>query len=78
MNAEDEERLAGRPLRELFRPGVSSTGSGLGMTVAADFVTNAYGLTDRETALDNRYLGAKLLTDRRFVAWFHWPIVPGI
>ncbi len=77
VSAEDEERLAGRPLRELFRPGVSSTGSGLGMTVAADFVTNAYGLADREAALDGRYFGAKLV-DSHFVAWFHWPIVPGI
>lgn len=78
INAEDDARLAGRPLRELFRPGVSSTGSGLGMTVAADFVTNAYGLSDRESALDGSYFGAKLLDERRFVAWFHWPIVPGI
>ena len=78
ISAEDEKRLAGQPLRELFRPGVSSTGSGLGMSVAAEFVTNAYGLTGRESALDGCYLGAKLLDDRRFAAWFHWPIAPDV
>ena len=36
VGSSDETRLAQRDLCELFKPGVSSTGSGFGMTVAAD------------------------------------------
>lgn len=69
---EDQARLGGRDLQTLFAPGVSSTGSGFGMTVVADFVSNAFGLS-RDQALSERYLGAKLWQDH-FLAWFHWPI----
>ncbi len=69
--------LGSRDPTELFRPGVSSTGSGFGMTVAADFVANAYGLGSRDEAVAGQYVGAQLV-DRRFVAWFHWPIAPDI
>lgn len=77
ISTADEERLTERELSDLFRPGVSSTGSGFGMTVAADFVTNAYGLGSRDRALKERYLGAKLV-DGHFAAWFHWPIAPDV
>lgn len=77
VTAEEEARLAGRELRELFQPGVSSTGSGLGLTVAADFVAHAYGLSSRTRALEKAYLGAVLL-EHEFTAWFHWPIAPDI
>lgn len=66
-------RLSERDLRELFLPGISTTESGLGLTVVADFVANAYGLLSREKALEGGYVGARLLGDR-FVVWFHWPI----
>lgn len=72
----DQQRLGARDLRTLFEPGVSSTGSGLGMTVVADFVSNAFGTT-REKALEERYLGAKLWRDH-FLVWFHWPISPEV
>lgn len=72
----DRQRFGGRDLRELFEPGVSSTGSGLGLTVVADFVSNAFGIS-REQALGERYLGAKLWNDY-FLVWFHWPISPEV
>ncbi len=73
VSAGEVSALSGRDLSELFNPGVSSTGSGFGMTVAADFVANAYGLSKRDRALREQYIGARLL-DQRFAAWFHWPI----
>lgn len=77
VTADDETRLAARELRDLFKPGVSSTGSGFGMTVAADFVANAYGLGSRDRAVEKSYLGAKVI-DHDFTAWFHWPIAPDV
>ena len=62
-----------RNLNALFEPAVSSTGSGFGLTVAADFVAGAYGLRDRAEALRQRYVGA-VLDGNTFRAWFHWPI----
>ena len=52
---------------------VSSTGSGFGLTVVADFVAGAFGLRDRAEALRKRYLGANL-DGQTFRVWFHWPI----
>jgi signal transduction histidine kinase len=77
VSAEQETRLATRELRDLFKPGVSTTGSGFGMTVAADFVANAYGIGSRETAVKNDYLGATMV-EHQFTAWFHWPIAEDI
>ena len=65
-------------LAALFQPSVSSTGSGFGMTVALDFVSNAYGLPQREQALAGRYLGARLTPENDFVAWFHWPVADDV
>lgn len=77
VSADDAARLremAGEEdMRVLFKPGVSTTKSGLGLTIAADFVCNAYGLANRQQALDLRYIGAELSGDN-FLAWFHWPI----
>ena len=77
VRPEDERRLETQDLADLFKPGVSSTGSGFGMTVAADFVANAYGLGSRDAAVRKAYLGAKVL-DGEFTAWFHWPIAPDV
>ena len=60
-------------LLALFEPQVSSTGSGFGLTVVADFVAGAFGLRDRAEALRERYLGA-ILDGDTFRVWFHWPI----
>ncbi len=63
----------GDRLSALFEPEVSSTGSGFGLTVVADFVTMAFGLRDRAEALRESYLGA-VLNGRTFRVWFHWPM----
>ncbi len=61
----------GGTLVPLFTPRISSTGSGLGLTVVADFVAKAFGLPDRRAALAGRYVGATL-QGRTFRTWFHW------
>lgn len=61
-------------LPRLFDAEVSSTGSGFGLTVVADFVAGAFGLRDREEALRERYVGA-VLDGPKFRVWFHWPMV---
>lgn len=60
-------------LDALFRPAVSSTGSGYGLTVVADFVAGAYGLEDAAEAVTGRYVGARLDGDV-FRVFFHWPV----
>ena len=77
LSPADRARLAHQDMKALFNPGVSSTSSGLGMTVVADFVSNAYGVISRERALDAGYVGAKVEGDQ-FIAWFHWPIARDI
>ena len=60
-------------LSSLFAPKVSTTGSGYGLTVVADFVASAFGLRDREEALWGGYVGA-VLDGHTFRVWFHWPM----
>lgn len=60
-------------LDALFRPAVSSTGSGYGLAVVADFVAGAYGLEDAAEAVAGRYVGARLDGDV-FRVFFHWPV----
>ena len=62
----------GQSLFALFEPEVSSSGSGFGLTVVADFVAGAFGLRSRTEALHERYVGA-ILDGRTFRVWFHWP-----
>ena len=76
VSQEEEQLLADRDLGALFEPGVSSTGSGFGMTVVADFVGNAFGVS-RNRAVREHYLGAAL-AEGGFHAWFHWPIVADV
>ena len=59
-------------LPALFAPATSSTGSGFGLTVVADFVTGAFALESREDCIERRYVGAALL-GQTFITWFHWP-----
>ncbi len=67
------EKGRGSSLLPLFTPKVSTTGSGFGLTVVADFVAGAFGLQDRTEALRERYVGA-VLEGNTFRIWFHWPI----
>lgn len=79
VDTEDRQRLRGQgDLHTLFQPAVSSTGSGFGLTVALDFVSNAYGLPKRHQALEGNYLGAQLTADDEFIVWFHWPVAEGV
>ena len=64
-------------LRQLFVSGVSTTASGLGLTIVADFVCNAYGIVGRDDAFQQGYLGA-CVKDGNFIVWFHWPMSHGI
>ena len=70
--ADSVDRGRGVSLLALFEPEVSSTGSGFGLTVVAEFVAGAFGLRDRAHALRERYVGA-ILDGRTFRVWFHWP-----
>jgi signal transduction histidine kinase len=64
----------GDDLGGLFYGGYSTTGSGLGLSICADMVGNAFGVDDPEACDDEGYVGA-LLADGIFGAWFHWPLV---
>ena len=74
--ADSVDRGTGQSFFVLFEPTVSSTGSGFGLTVVADFVASAFGLKNRQEALRNRYVGA-VLDGSTFRVWFHWPIADG-
>ncbi len=63
----------GESMFPLFEPEVSSSGSGFGLTVVADFVAGAFGLRNRAEALHERYVGA-ILEGQTFRVWFHWPM----
>jgi signal transduction histidine kinase len=56
----------------LFEGGRSSTGSGLGMRICAEFVCHAFGVPTVAEAVSRGYIGVRVADDR-FVAWFHWP-----
>lgn len=77
LTSHDRRDLEHRDLRALFKPGISSTTSGFGLTIVADFVANAYGLISRERALEGGYVGAKVEGDQ-FLAWFHWPVASDV
>ena len=73
---EDEQHLDNIDMATLFDAGVSTTGSGYGLSVAADFVAQAFGLPSVADAPRGGYLGAKVMRGQ-FVIWLHWPIVAG-
>ncbi len=74
LRSEDAVHLSQIDPRTLFDAGVSTTGSGYGLNVAAEFVANAFGLDTPRAAVEGGYLGA-LPQGGEFVAWFHWPTV---
>ncbi len=62
----------GDDLGPLFLGGFTTGGHGLGMRIAAEFVTHGYGLPKVRQAVDEHYVGARLV-DKVFTAWVHWP-----
>ncbi len=70
----DEANLRNVDLGSLFDAGVSTTGSGYGLSVVAEFVANAFGLGSADRAVAGKYVGVTL-RQGKFVIWFHWPIV---
>ena len=70
--ADSRDRGSQASIFALFDPMVSSTGSGFGLAVVAEFVTAAFGLRNSEVALRERYVGA-ILDGSTFRVWFHWP-----
>ena len=71
--ADSRDRGSEASMFALFDPAVSSTGSGFGLAVVAEFVAAAFGLRNPEVALRERYLGA-ILDGLIFRVWFHWPM----
>ena len=60
-------------LGEIFRGGFTTGGHGMGMRICADFCSQAYGISDVETAKNLGYFGAQW-AGSSFVSWFHWPV----
>ena len=60
-------------LGQLFGSGFTTGGHGVGMSIVADFCTQAFGIYDDGKAREDRYYGAQWIDDN-FVAWFHWPV----
>lgn len=76
-SAEHQQRLHerfGSDISSLFRGGFTTGGTGLGMRICAEFVTDAYGVGNVERCVEDGYLGVQLRNDY-FVTWFHWPVV---
>ena len=63
---------AASDLGQLFCSGFTTDGHGVGMSIVADFCTQAFGIYDGEKAGEDRYYGTRWIGDN-FVAWFHWP-----
>ncbi|MEO8336824.1 MAG: ATP-binding protein [bacterium] len=66
------ERYANE-LGKLFLGNFTTGGEGVGMSICAEFVANAFGLSNATKAVKGGYVGAELIDDD-FVAWFHWPV----
>jgi signal transduction histidine kinase len=75
VSGEQETRLNAvvPDLGQLFHSGFTTDGHGVGMSIVADFCTQAFGIYDDEKARKDRYYGAQWI-DGNFVAWFHWPV----
>jgi len=72
----EEERILrdrfGNALGQLFMGGFTIGGSGLGLSICTELVSNAYGLTRLHDAIDGGYVGADIHGEQ-FIAWIHWP-----
>ena len=75
VTPEHRERIhadLGERLDRVFESSYTTGGHGLGLRIVGDFVTHGYALPSLRAALEDGYLGARLVRDS-FVAWFHWP-----
>lgn len=70
--AKELEEHFGDDLGRLFLGGFTIGGTGVGLSVCAELVSNAYGLTDAQRAVEEGYVGA-MHGQGQFVAWIHWP-----
>ena len=75
VSAEHAARLttAVPDLGQLFGGGFTTGGHGVGMSIVADFCTQAFGIYNGEQARKDGYYGAQWIGNN-FVAWFHWPV----
>lgn len=64
-------QVGDRPER-LFLGGLTHGGTGIGMLSCARFTADAFGLSSPQEAVDQGYVGARLLGNL-FCCWFHWP-----
>lgn len=77
-NRTTSEHLAGLQqhyednLGQLFLGGFTTGGTGVGLRICAEFVTNAFGLPSVEHGLHQSYFGVAQIDDY-FVNWVHWP-----
>lgn len=62
----------GEALGDLFRGGITRGGHGIGLSNCADFVAATFGVDDPDEAIEEKYLGARVIGDQ-YYAWFHWP-----
>lgn len=62
-----------RDLKKLFDPGTTKDSTGIGLNTCAEFIKQSFGLINTQEAVNQSYIGAKLI-ENRFYAWFHWPI----
>lgn len=58
----------------VFEAGRTTAGSGYGLAIISEFVTEAFGLMETSEALEGAYIGARII-DGHFFTWFHWPTV---
>lgn len=65
-------QATGGDLTKLFQGGLTRGGHGIGLSSCTDFVAASFGVTPT-SALEQHYLGAKLLGER-YYTWFHWPV----
>jgi hypothetical protein len=63
----------GDDLGRLFLGGHTRGGHGIGLSNCADFTASSFGLENGAEAVQQRYVGAKIV-DGRYYAWFHWPV----
>lgn len=64
----------GNDASNIFAGGFSTTGSGLGLSICTECVTNAYHIGSPKLAIEKHYVGARL-EGNKFYAWVHWPVV---